>query len=314
MKINRYKLSLLLVCLCVTTIASAQRIYFDSSFNQTKKKKAYWYREVVQVKSGVSVVEDHYMTGELYMTGYFATENTKDLEGIWSDVLRTGYFTYYHRSGAIMMKGQYTQGQKDEQWLYYYDSSKQVKELGSYAIGNKVGEWKSYYRNGKLKQKVVYNGAETDYTYVRRYANDSTLGRIARTSIAECYNTQGSIIPCKDMEDAMPIPDVDNVTTTKHYTINSIEMPMPGYNLNEYLGSHVKYPLAAINNNSTGRVLVAVNVNMDGSLTNIRSLTPYLDASLQMEALRVISEMPNWQPIKTKLYVNYIIPIVFKIQ
>ncbi len=315
MKVNLISFATLLFCI-LSAPAIAKPIYFDAHYHKTSKKRAVYYREVKEVKAGISVVEDYYISGQLYMSGYYETKEQEELEGIWADVLRTGYFTYYYPSGALMMKGQYKLGQKDQQWVYYYDSSKQVKELGGYVVGNRVGEWKSYYRNGKLKQRVTYRIDRNDYyDYVRQQDGDVVKDNNAQYNTSECYNIQGELIPCEDIVDGLPIAQKsdDNKTEERVFVFND-EMPTPGYNVAEYLAKHIRFPNYAKDHNKQGKVLVAMDVNKDGKLTNIHSLTPYVDASLQMEALRVVSEMPDWEPVQSKLKVKYVLPIIFKLE
>ena len=63
----------------------------------------------------------------------------------------------------------------------------------------------------------------------------------------------------------------------------------------EYLRKNIKYPAICRENNIQGRVLVTFIVNKDGAIVEpevVKSVNPSLDK----EALRVISTMPNWKP------------------
>ena len=79
---------------------------------------------------------------------------------------------------------------------------------------------------------------------------------------------------------------------------------------------NVKYPADAEKKKVEGRVLVTFVVNTDGSITDIevvRKTFPSLDA----EAVRVISAMPNWIPGKQKgqvVRVKYTVPIMFRLK
>ena len=65
-----------------------------------------------------------------------------------------------------------------------------------------------------------------------------------------------------------------------------------------------------------GRVIIQMVISKDGSLSNIkvlRSVSPSLDA----EAVRVVGNMPKWEPGMQKgqpVSVKYTIPIVFRLQ
>ena len=96
------------------------------------------------------------------------------------------------------------------------------------------------------------------------------------------------------------------------------QMPeFPGGNgaLMEYLSKNIKYPKAAHENKTQGRVIVQFVVARDGSIKDpgiVRSVSPELDE----EAKRVISLMPKWKPGMQRgktVNVKYTIPVMFRI-
>ncbi len=84
----------------------------------------------------------------------------------------------------------------------------------------------------------------------------------------------------------------------------------------KYLAKSIKYPVIAQKSKEQGKVIVQVVIGKDGSLSNIkilRSVSPSLDA----EAIRVVGNMPKWEPGMQKgqpVSVKYTIPIVFRLQ
>ena len=73
------------------------------------------------------------------------------------------------------------------------------------------------------------------------------------------------------------------------------EFPEGWQALLDYLKKNVNYPAQCREAKIQGRVLINFLVEKDGSIKNasvLKSVHPLLDA----EALRVISEMPNWKP------------------
>ena len=97
------------------------------------------------------------------------------------------------------------------------------------------------------------------------------------------------------------------------------KMPHPqgGFTeLYKYLRSNINYPPAAKKENIGGRVIVTFIVEKDGSLTDVRvakSVHPLLDD----EAVRVVSEMPNWDPGEEDgkpVRVKYTLPIPFRLE
>ena len=83
----------------------------------------------------------------------------------------------------------------------------------------------------------------------------------------------------------------------------------------EYLRKNIKYPAICRENNIQGRVLVTFIVNKDGAIVEpevVKSVNPSLDK----EALRVISSMPNWKPGSQRgkpVRVKYTVPVNFRL-
>ncbi|WP_372751825.1 energy transducer TonB [Labilibaculum sp.] len=65
--------------------------------------------------------------------------------------------------------------------------------------------------------------------------------------------------------------------------------------LYRYINSSIRYPVIAQENNITGRVFVSFVVDKDGSVTKVQLLRG-IDASLDQEAMRVIKNLPKFEP------------------
>ena len=84
----------------------------------------------------------------------------------------------------------------------------------------------------------------------------------------------------------------------------------------KWLGKNINYPEDCKKEGIQGRVIVQFVVDKDGSIkdpTIARGVHPSLDK----EALRVLSSMPNWKPGKQKgeaVKVKYTIPVMFRLQ
>ena len=82
-----------------------------------------------------------------------------------------------------------------------------------------------------------------------------------------------------------------------------------------FLSKNIRYPKDAMEGNIQGRVIVTFVVGKDGSINDarvVKSVNPSLDA----EALRVISSMPNWTPGTQSgkaVNVKYTVPITFRL-
>ena len=83
----------------------------------------------------------------------------------------------------------------------------------------------------------------------------------------------------------------------------------------DYLRKNIKYPAICRENNIQGRVLVSFVVNKDGAIVDpevVKSVNPSLDK----EAVRVISKMPNWKPGSQRgkpVRVKYTVPVNFRL-
>lgn len=87
--------------------------------------------------------------------------------------------------------------------------------------------------------------------------------------------------------------------------------------LDTWLSNHLKYPGAALDNNSSGTVLVQFAVDETGKVLPGKVISKPLGYGLEEEALHVISEMPAWKPatvdnkpVKSK----FILPIQYKLK
>ena len=93
------------------------------------------------------------------------------------------------------------------------------------------------------------------------------------------------------------------------------EFPGGPQALFQFLSKGIHYPVAAMKNNTQGRVILTFVVGKDGTISQtkvVKSVSPELDA----EALRVVNSMPAWQPgmqNNKPVNVKYTVPISFKL-
>lgn len=82
-----------------------------------------------------------------------------------------------------------------------------------------------------------------------------------------------------------------------------------------FIGEHVIYPKEAMDANEEGRVVVKFVIDAEGKVTDpvvMRGVSPSLDA----EALRVVGEMPRWEPGRANgeaVSTQYVLPVAFKL-
>lgn len=97
--------------------------------------------------------------------------------------------------------------------------------------------------------------------------------------------------------------------------VPSEDMPVFPGNVQKWISRNVKYPQLAQDNGIEGKVYVQFVVERDGSISNIKVVRG-VDASLDKEAIRVISDMPKWKPGKQRgkaVRVSFTMPIAFQL-
>ena len=111
------------------------------------------------------------------------------------------------------------------------------------------------------------------------------------------------------------------VVAQKNQKVFDVVEQMPEYPggqaaLFEFLSTTVKYPEDAQKQKVEGKVMASFIVETDGSISEVKILKPVFP-SLDAEAVRVISAMPNWKPGKQKgqaVGVHYVVPIWFRLK
>ena len=84
----------------------------------------------------------------------------------------------------------------------------------------------------------------------------------------------------------------------------------------KWLGYHIVYPAAAVEEGVQGRVTVSFDVAKDGSIENVKVIRGRHQA-LDKEAVRLVKAMPKWQPGRNNgqpVKVTYTLPVTFKLQ
>ena len=87
------------------------------------------------------------------------------------------------------------------------------------------------------------------------------------------------------------VKDVDALDTSPEFQSGNMDLAT-------YFRNEVNYPEAAAKAEKSGRAIVSFTVNETGEVLDPRIKVSSGHESLDDEALRVISEMPEWQPGK----------------
>ncbi len=114
------------------------------------------------------------------------------------------------------------------------------------------------------------------------------------------------------------VEEEEEVVEEEIFTVVENEPEFPGgmEELYKYLGSSIKYPTIAKENNITGKVYVTFVIEKDGSIANPRILRD-IGGGCGAEAIRVVKGMPKWKPGKQRgkaVRVQFNLPVSFNLQ
>ena len=109
----------------------------------------------------------------------------------------------------------------------------------------------------------------------------------------------------------------NGVFNDKIFDVVEVQPSFPGgvSALMAWLGENIQYPKVAEENGIQGLVVISFVVEKDGSVSDVK-VTRGVDPSLDNEAVRVVSSMPNWTPGMQDgepVRVKYNLPLSFKL-
>lgn len=133
------------------------------------------------------------------------------------------------------------------------------------------------------------------------------------------------VVACEEEEtpivDAIPEKIVDEEDTPQEeqdriYTMAEQKAQFPGGTkaLQKYFDENMKYPDGFAEKGEKCTVLVKFTVNKDGSLQDIVVSRGVANPLLNDEAIRLVKNMPNWEPARTndkKIRTSFLLPVKF---
>ena len=124
----------------------------------------------------------------------------------------------------------------------------------------------------------------------------------------------GEVLKAQE-EIAQPEPPKEE--ETKIFDVVEEQPSFPGGMgaLMQWLNDNINYPAIAAENGIEGRVIVQFVVSKTGAISDVR-VARGVDPSLDKEAVRVVSKMPNWTPGKqngTNVNVRFTLPVQFRL-
>lgn len=196
-----------------------------------------------------------------------------------------------HNSNNIIEKSYFKSGQLKSE--YYYPDHTEYKTY--------EGTCKEYYESGQLRKQVTYLNGEYNGEFItyrsngmRKRLDNYKEGKLLKGT---CYNAQG-----------------------KDTTYYAYEM-LPAFNrggdkeLTKYFGKNFIIPEASHGEHFEGIIYVVFVIDREGYVTQVSTIKSP-DNKQSAEAMRVIREMPRWQPGRVDgeaVSVKKMLPIKFTI-
>lgn len=125
----------------------------------------------------------------------------------------------------------------------------------------------------------------------------------------------GEVLKAKE-EIAQPEPPKEEENKVFDVVEENPSFPGGQAALMKWLNENINYPVIAAENGIEGRVIVQFVVSKTGQISDVR-VARGVDPSLDKEAVRVVSNMPNWTPGRqngTTVNVRFTLPVTFKLQ
>jgi TonB family protein len=281
-----YKLLILLLAGASVMSASAQDAertiaYLDGNSKPVMDPAKASYRRTVEMKPGLYLVRDYYLTGNLYMLA--------ECSSFYPDLIKEGQTTCYHENGNKLSEGVFEEGKP-------------------------VGLHLDYYDNGHLKKEMLYAGDERHYVQflsaegVNLIPNGKGLAfehqsRLDRTvymeidnyaSVASYYVTPADTVFTKVEAEAEYVGGLEKLAMD--------------------IRKLLKYPKTARRKGIEGKVLVQFVVDKRGHVTDSQ-VVKGLDPECDRVAISTVNQLHAWIPAEhhgKEVASTFILPINFR--
>jgi len=260
---------------CITNTFSqafTDTMYFDSSWEQTTKENAKYYRIITIDNSGDFLfhVTDYYLSGQVQMTGKYRSIRPDN---------REGKFTWYYQSGQRQQECEYKNNFLHGLFQEWYENG-QLKSRQILHEGVFDGPVKTWDMNGTIQMEAQYSKGEKHGYFITYYDN----GQMTRKDLYEhgiliegqCYNPDG--------------------TTTEYFPYIVLPQFKGGPpELRKFINKNLKYPKTAEKQGLEGTVLILFSVDETGQVKDPQIVHGDLD-SFNEEALRLVNSFPLMIP------------------
>lgn len=244
-------------------------------------------QETIKIKEKVSKWEKYeysvLKSDKKIKHGEWKKFNGKDLKesGFYKDNKKDSIWIKYNYQGEIISKTSYKNDKMNGD-AEFYASGKLIRK-GEYKDDVQVGIWEFYDAFGKVEEKY-------DYT-TNRYLQFSPKAELTYKEVKDGDTT---IIQLDQ-----PVVYVDGMEA-----------------LYNYIGMNFRYPQAAVENRTQGKVYVSFTIDIYGNIGD-REIEKGLGDGLDEEAIRVLQSLPGkFSPAVVKgeaREIRYILPIVCRL-
>lgn len=125
----------------------------------------------------------------------------------------------------------------------------------------------------------------------------------------------------KILVEAAPVNKTDKMAADKSGYYNYTDVAplyVGGHSaIESYITNNIQYPQEAIDNGIEGTVQVQFGIDENGKITGATTVGTKLGYGLEEEAIKVVSNMPKWDPGKVKeknVKTRMILPITFRLE
>ncbi|MDZ7743140.1 MAG: M56 family metallopeptidase [Bacteroidota bacterium] len=211
-----------------------------------------------------------------------------------------------------------------------YDISAYQKALLNHALGIQLNDITHNFNYSILKRRILMMTKQ----------KTKTSGLLKYLAVLPVLAFLFAGFACSNMAEENPAEELSKAEETKEATMQSTENEvrpqskpqeekgeiytvveeMPGFkggkeDLFKYLQENIQYPETAKKDSIQGTVFISFVVGKKGEVENVEILRG-VRKDLDQESIRVVSEMPNWEPGKQNgkvVRVMYNLPIKYKL-
>ena len=204
---------------------------------------------------------------------------------------------------------------KNEFTLIYFDT--EGKELRVHYTGVNLNQDIHMLNGAIVSEEMALEAAKNDPegVVIVAYLKDNHRINAAVTTSGN-YLT-GTIKPLE-----INLTEVESKPKSKKEPIPFQQLDQkPGFNggdaneFSEWIGQNLKYPEKCRQSKVEGRVTLQFTVTETGKVTDVKVLRS-VNEDLDKEAVRVVSQSPDWTPGRDKngeaVSVTYVFPVIFK--